>query len=53
MIVILWGNYLDIVKDLWVRFYWDVDDFCEEYLDVVVVCTSILFIDVILRNFFL
>jgi len=45
------SDYSKIAGDLGVNFFRDIDDFCEEHPDVVIVCTSILSTEESLRSF--
>ena len=45
------GDYSAVAKDLGASFYPDVDDFCEEHPDIVILSTSILSTEKVLREF--
>lgn len=44
-------RYQDLAKELGVRYFSNVDDFCEEHPEVVVLCTSILSTEQVVTNF--
>ncbi|KAJ7567571.1 hypothetical protein O6H91_02G153400 [Diphasiastrum complanatum] len=44
------SDYGRICDEMGVTFLWDSDDFCEEHPDVVVLCTSILSAESVLRS---
>ena len=44
------GDYSAVAKDLGASFYPDVDDFCEEHPDIVILSTSILSTEKVLRE---
>jgi len=44
------GDYVDVAKDMGATFYNDVDDFCEQHPDVVVLASSILSFDNVVRK---
>ncbi|GJP43521.1 hypothetical protein CLOM_g2971 [Closterium sp. NIES-68] len=50
--LIAWSrsDYSQVAKQMGVRFFTDVDDFCEEHPDVVLLCTSIISSDSLLRS---
>lgn len=43
-------NYSDQASAIGVQFFGDVDDFCEEHPDVVVLATSILSLEAVMRS---
>ncbi|CAI5943686.1 unnamed protein product [Closterium sp. NIES-64] len=44
------SDYSQVAKQMGVRFFTDMDDFCEEHPDVVLLCTSIISSDSLLRS---
>ena len=45
------ARYLDLAQRMGVKYFQNVDDFCEEHPEVVVLCTSILSTEKVLSNF--
>ncbi|GAQ79610.1 arogenate or prephenate dehydrogenase family protein [Klebsormidium nitens] len=43
------GDYSKVAEDMGARYFRDIDDFCEEHPDVVIICTSILSTERVLR----
>ncbi|CAI5481069.1 unnamed protein product [Closterium sp. Yama58-4] len=44
------SDYSQVAKQMGVRFFTDMDDFCEDHPDVVLLCTSIISSDALLRS---
>ncbi|KAL5706955.1 arogenate dehydrogenase (NADP(+)) [Ranunculus cassubicifolius] len=45
------SDYADVAAELGVSFFTDPNDFCEEHPEVILLCTSILSTDSVLRSF--
>ncbi|CAM8963348.1 unnamed protein product [Rhodiola kirilowii] len=44
------SNYMDVAQEMGATFYSDADDLCEEHPDVVLLCTSILSTEKVLKS---